>query len=85
MLENPRMNPELKTGELQLAVDNLKTYFYTDGGVVRVRTEADHNGEPHDVIGITVDGWAWVDANESLFLIRRGQQEESGNEEQLYR
>ncbi len=28
-------NPELKTGELQLAVQDLKTWFYTDGGVVK--------------------------------------------------
>lgn len=40
-------------------------------GFVEIKDEADHNGEPYDVVRLTDKAWAWIEGHEDLFVIRR--------------
>lgn len=38
---------------------------------VKVDQEAEHNGEPYDLLFLTEKAWVWIEAHEDLFVIRR--------------
>jgi len=50
------------------------------GFIARV-VETDHNNEPYEAARITDKGWAWIEANESKFIIRKPSKKDDLNDE----
>ncbi len=42
-------------------------------GFICISAETNYHGDPIEVVGITEEGWAWIEANESLFVILRSE------------
>ncbi len=40
-------------------------------GFIRILNEQDYNGNPYQTLTVTEPGWAWIEKNESKFVVRR--------------
>ena len=38
---------------------------------IEITKEEDHHGEPYQVLSVTEAGWAWIESNESKFVMHR--------------
>jgi hypothetical protein len=47
-------------------------------GFIEISLEQDREGDRFEAIGVTETGWSWIEAHESLFLIRRPGKDTSG-------